>query len=105
MTGLIEGFSFKMLFLCMGLGIFGQLLRFVIGMYKLYMDETKKIKVDFDKVRFFISLAIGGMIGMLLSLVYTAPMSNMDIFGCIAGSYGGTDFLEGFLKKRSDEIK
>ena len=105
MTGLIEGFSFKMLFLCMALGVFGQLLRFIIGMYKIYNDESKTIKGSFNKVRFFISLAIGGMVGMMLSLVYTIPMSNMDIFGCIAGAYGGTDFLEGFFKKRADAIQ
>lgn len=105
MEGLIENFSLKLFFFCIVLGIFGQLLRSVIGLYKLYNDPKTKFKIDFNLTRFLISLAIGGMIGMLLSLVYSVPMSNMDIFGCIAGSYGGTDFLEGFLNKRASEIK
>jgi len=104
-TALIENFSVSLFFLCVALGIFGQLLRSIIGLYKIYNDKNKVLKEDFNTARIFISLAIGGMVGMMLSLVYTAPMSNMDIFGCIAGAYGGTDFLEGFFKKRADAIQ
>lgn len=104
-SALIENFSIPLFFLCIALGMFGQLLRSVIGLYKIYNDKNKILKEDFKWQRFAVSLAIGGMVGMMLSLVYTIPMSNMDIFGCIAGAYGGTDFLEGFLKKRASEIQ
>ena len=91
--------------MCVGLGIAGQALRFVIGMYKIYNDADRTIKTEFNKKRFLLSLLLGGVVGMMLSLVYTLPMSNVDIFGCIAGGYGGTDFLETFLNKRANEIK
>jgi len=104
---LVENFSIKLFFLCLGLGVVGQALRFGIGMWKIYYDPdpAKTIKAEFNKTKFIISLVLGGTVGSLLSLVYTLPMSNMDIFGCIAGAYGGADFLEGLLKKRAAEIK
>lgn len=92
--------------LCGVFGLFGQLLRSVIGLYKIYTDKTKgTIRKEFHWRRFLISLGIGFLIGGVSSLIYRQPLSNTDILGIIAASYAGTDWLEGFLEKRSGEVK
>lgn len=104
---MIDGeITFLFILLCGTFGLFGQLLRSVIGFYKIYMDKTKgTIKDEFHWKRFVVSLSIGALIGVMTSLIYRQPLSNTDILGIIAASYAGTDWLEGFLEKRSGEIK
>jgi hypothetical protein len=48
---------------------------------------------------------MGAVIGALLGLIYKEPLSNTDVLGIIAASYGGADFLEGFLQKRAETVK
>jgi hypothetical protein len=48
---------------------------------------------------------MGMMIGFLLGFIYKSPLSNTDVLGIIAASYGGSDFLEGFLENRGKQVK
>lgn len=101
----IEGLSWLFVLFCGAMGVGGQLIRSAIGFYKVWNDPTQDTKETWSWKRFFISLLIGLLIGGLLSLIYNNPPSRTDILGIIAASYGGTDFLEGFLKGRGDTVK
>ncbi|MDD4986745.1 MAG: hypothetical protein PHQ43_13410 [Dehalococcoidales bacterium] len=82
-------------------GIFGQFVRSLIGLYKVHTNPaTGSIGQEFDCKRFLISLAMGGTIGLIVSLIYTGPLKNTDLLSIVATSYAGADTLEGFLGKR-----
>lgn len=102
---MVEDISILFVLFCAALGAGGQLIRSVIGVYKIYNDPTKGFKLDWKWMRFFMSLAIGAMVGALLSLIYNSPLAKTDILGIVAASYGGADFLEGFLKNRGEQVK
>lgn len=105
MNELVEGVSFSLVLFCGLLGAIGQCVRVSIGLYKLHMDKTVDTISNFDYKRLLVSVIIGMMIGMLISLIYHKPLSNTDILGIISASYAGTDWLEGFLSGRSSNVK
>ncbi len=92
---------------CSFLGLIGQLIRGLIGIYKseLEEDETGKMARPVDKKRFIISLILGAFIGAFLCLVFNIPLSKTDIIAIISAGYAGTDFIEGFLTKRAATVK
>lgn len=102
---MVENISLLFVLFCAALGLGGQIIRSVIGVYKLHENPDQEFKTHWEWHRFFISLGIGAMVGALLSLIYNNPLSKTDILGVIAASYGGADFLEGFLKGRGDAVK
>lgn len=93
--------------ICAFLGMIGQFIRGLIGIYKseLEEDETGKMARPIDKRRFIISLILGAFIGAFLCLVFNIPLSKTDIVAIISAGYAGTDFIEGFLTKRGNAIK
>ena len=101
---IIDGLSILFILVCAICGIFGQLLRSMIGIYKVYQDNNKTLRSDFDFQRFLISLAIGALIGAFTSLIYNSPLSKTDVISILAASYAGTDWIEGFLTKKSEAI-
>lgn len=89
---------------CALLGLGGQLLRAIIGIYKIHSNPELDLKEHFEFHRFFLGLLVGFLAGALLSLFYKIPLSNTDILGVIAASYAGTDWLEGFMRARSAAV-
>lgn len=100
----VDGLSILFIFVCAICGVFGQLLRSMIGIYKIYQNSNKTIKASFNIRKFMISLAIGALIGMFTSLIYNSPLSKTDIISILAASYAGTDWIEGFLTKKSEIV-
>lgn len=94
-----------LMLMCALLGVGGQAVRSFIGFYKIYHNEDLTVKQEWQWPRFFISLLMGAVIGALVGLIYKEPLSNTDVLGIIAASYGGTDFLEGFLQKRGEGVQ
>jgi hypothetical protein len=102
---MIDGFNIKFMIVCALMGAFGQLIRSFMGFYKIYMDPNATIANTWEWKRFIISVFMGMMIGFLLGFIYKSPLSNTDVLGIIAASYGGSDFLEGFLENRGKQVK
>lgn len=97
--------------LCVGglLGLAGQAIRAVVGIKKTFDNPevtVKNFSENFEGKRFFISLLIGFTAGMLTILLvdhtqYKEAMPpNEIISGIIAAGYSGTDFIEGFIRKK-----
>ena len=101
----IEGLSLAFVGFCGVMGVAGQLIRSVIGFYKVWKNPTVDTKATWNWWWFLLTLGVGLIIGLVMSLFYNNPPSKQDILGIIAASYGGTDFLEGFLRGRGDAIK
>lgn len=89
---------------CTVLGMFGQLLRSVIGLYKLVQSPDKPFKDFFEWRRFLISLLLGAVIGTVSSFLYKCPLSGTDMLGVIAASYAGTDWIEGLLTRKAGTV-
>lgn len=106
MTGCVvePGITWMLILICVLLGIFGQLLRTSMGFYKLIIDPDKPFADYFRWKRLFASLALGAMVGCITSLLYKIPLSNVDMIGVISASYAGSDWLEGFLMKKSNLV-
>jgi ABC-type Fe3+-siderophore transport system permease subunit len=102
---MITELNILLMLVCALLGIGGQAVRSFIGFYKIYHNDDVTLKQEWKWLRFFSSLLMGAVIGALLGLIYKEPLSNTDVLGIIAASYGGADFLEGFLQKRAETVK
>jgi ABC-type Fe3+-siderophore transport system permease subunit len=99
MNGAFEELNFTLVLCCTIIGASGQFVRAVVGFWKLYNDPNKgTLRVEFDWVRFVLSLVVGAMIGAVFSAFYKLPLSNADVLGVLGASYAGTDTLEGALK-------
>jgi|WetSurSiteA1Bulk_404760.scaffolds.fasta_scaffold238374_2 hypothetical protein len=103
---IVEGLTIMFVLFCAGLGAFGQFLRSVIGLYKFYKDDADPTTCTpkFNYKRYIVSLCVGAVIGAVVSLIYSSPLSNTDILGIVAASYGGTDFIEGLLTRTSPKV-
>lgn len=99
MGDFIVGLSPMFIVGCGVLGLLGQFIHSLIGWYKLCMDETRTFKENFSLYRVIIGLVIGVVVGALVSLFFNPPLNRQDALFIIAMGYGGTDALEGFLKK------
>lgn len=102
---MIAGITLKFLLWCMFFGVGGQALRSIIGLYKLYIDENRDTKKEFDKKKLIVSLLLGAAIGGLCVLIFNDPLTKTDVMSIIAFSYAGVDGVEGFLNRRSSTIK
>ncbi len=91
------------------LGMVGQGVRVVAGMKKLSDDAAKKeLKTSdvFEPSRFFISLAIGFIAGVIAalsmdlnSLVKFSTDNIQMLLGIAAAGYAGADFVEAFTSR------
>ena len=92
-------------------GTVGQATRSVAGMKKLF-DEAQgqdvKLSQLFDSVRFFLSLLIGFIAGMIAVLTLgiekvsqIGPGDTALLMGIAAAGYAGTDFIEAFTSRVS----
>lgn len=90
--------SFEFIGMCIVLGMFGQFVRCIVGIYKMY-QSGKSIR-DFKIMRLITSLAIGGCVGLLICLVFNSPLSKTDILCMVSSGYAGSDSIEGMILKR-----
>ena len=91
------------------LGIVGQLIRFLVGYYKMFdqaQQNQVKVKDMFVPARFWISVMIGfvaGILGMVSISTFKADFFAQNvkqtILTLIASGYAGADFIEGFIRK------
>jgi hypothetical protein len=88
------------LFITLGLGailgLLGQGIRTIIGLYK------NQLAIDWN--RLIISLGLGAIAGSLMSLSLTIDLNNIinaQVLALIASGYAGADFIEGFINRRT----
>jgi Na+/H+ antiporter NhaC len=105
-----------LLIFCGFLGLLGQMLRVLVGIKKqieAHKNDEPKNYSWFNLSELIISLIISIPVGMIAGLALTATnITSVDIssmntsffLAIIASGYGGTDFIEGFLKKYSEKI-
>lgn len=101
---MIEGIYFQNIVICAIIGALGQFVRSLVGLYKLVMDDDRDTKKDFKKFRFLLSIVLGAFCGALISFIFDEVLRRNDVLLTIAAGYMGTDFIEGFLKKKSQQI-
>lgn len=85
------------------LGAFGQGLRVVVGLKKVY-DQAHSDKVDFvsmfDASKLMVSLFIGFLAGGIAILFMEKPVMGNELYTMLIGAgYAGADFIEGFVQK------
>jgi hypothetical protein len=86
------------------LGAFGQGLRVVVGLKKVY-DQAHSDKVDFasmfDASKLVVSLFIGFLAGAIAILFMDRPVAmDTKLYTMLLGAgYAGADFIEGFVQK------
>jgi uncharacterized membrane protein YoaK (UPF0700 family) len=102
---MIAGITLKFVLWCVLFGMIGQIVRSILGLYKLCMDENRDTKAEFDKQKLLLSLLLGAAIGGLCVLIFNDPLTKTDIMSIIAFGYAGVDGVEGFLNRRSQSIK
>ena len=90
----------KFLLICLLLGGLGQLIRAIIGIYKLYADKNINFKEQFSWVRFILSIVIGFCTGIITFLIYDPNFTKSDLLGMLSAGYAGTDWVEGVLTKQ-----
>ena len=87
------------------LGMCGQALRVIAGLKKASdeADASKtKLADNFDTGRFFRSMLIGAVAGVVSAftlVVSMDPVSRDVVMAVIAAGYAGTDFIEAFMRK------
>ncbi|MEA4926360.1 MAG: hypothetical protein VB084_13775 [Syntrophomonadaceae bacterium] len=84
------------------LGSAGQGIRIVVGLKK---NNDKGDKgTTFDLKQFIIGLTIGSIAGILGAIsLYGELIDKQLLITLIAIGYAGTDFIEGFMKKKLPE--
>jgi len=85
------------------LGAFGQGLRVVVGLKKVY-DQAHADKADFtslfDTSKLVVSLFIGFLAGGIAILFMDKPVMGKELYTMLIGTgYAGADFIEGFVQK------
>ena len=100
------GIDFGFLLICAFFGMLGQSIRVFIGVYKIVNEEgTAKLKEKFNFAKLFVSLVLGAICGMLVWFVLTDdPLNRVATLLLVSAGYAGADFIEGFLKKKSQQI-
>ena len=88
------------------LGAVGQGIRVIVGIKKnLDEDSAKKWEDWFETkqlgISFIIALALGGIAGVLGAIeLLGTEITKEFMITLIAIGYAGTDFIEGFMKRR-----
>jgi len=85
------------------LGAFGQGLRVVVGLKKVY-DQAHVDGADFaslfDTSKLVVSLFIGFLAGGIAILFMDKPVMGNGLYTTLIGAgYAGADFIEGFVQK------
>jgi hypothetical protein len=86
------------------LGVLGQGIRVVVGLKKL-SEESNSTDKNFDIKRLVLSLGIGGVAGGLSAIILLEQKLDKELLLTImASGYAGTDFIEGVLKTRLQNV-
>ncbi len=84
------------------LGIAGQLVRVSIGLKKLHdKNLAEGRKTPFDPKKFWISIALGALAGMMVAIAKWGGGSTIQpdfIFTLMAAGYAGSDIIEGLIE-------
>ncbi|MEW6011286.1 MAG: hypothetical protein CIT03_01880 [Methanobacterium sp.] len=84
------------------LGLFGQVIRVIVGIKKQYDSTEIGLGLWFNKTQLLLSLIIGGVAGFLVGLFLSGdPMDKTFYLAVIAAGYAGSDFIEGFLRTKA----
>lgn len=85
------------------LGAFGQGLRVVVGLKKVYdqAHADRKAFVElFETSKLIVSLFIGFLAGGIAILFMDKPAMGKELYTMLIGAgYAGADFIEGFVQK------
>jgi len=90
------------------LGMVGQGIRVMVGLKKKYdesLRSNKKLKDIFDARQLWISILISFLIGTIAGILgvinyIDQAITKEFLFTIIGIGYAGTDFIEGFIKKK-----
>lgn len=85
------------------LGSTGQCLRVIVGLKKCSDNVEKdcKLKDWFDSKQLLVSLIIGSVAGIIGAVTLLGePVDKQLLITLITIGYAGTDFIEGFMKKK-----
>jgi hypothetical protein len=86
------------------LGVLGQGIRIFVGLKKL-SEEGNSTDKNFDIKRLVLSLGIGGVAGGLGAIVLLdQKLDKKLLLTLVATGYAGTDFIEGLLKTRLQNL-
>jgi hypothetical protein len=84
------------------LGTAGQLVRVGIGFKKMHDKSlATKTKIPFDHRKFWTSIVLGAMAGLITAVVKWQGSSQIDadfIFMLMAAGYAGSDIIEGLIE-------
>ena len=90
------------LILAFGLGIAGQLVRVAVGFKKMHdKNLAENIKTKFDHKKFWTSIVLGAMAGLITAIAKWKGDSQIDpefIFTLMAAGYAGSDIIEGLIE-------
>lgn len=86
------------------LGVFGQLARVAMGMKKLHdKNAATGTKTPFDPKKFWISICLGGLAGVLTALSMwegaTRFLDREFLLTIMAAGYAGSDLIEGLIER------
>lgn len=86
------------------LGVAGQLIRVAIGLKKLHdKNSSEGKKTPFDSKKFWISIVLGGLAGLLTSIgAWDPSRETLDrefLASLMAAGYAGSDIIEGMIEK------
>ena len=85
------------------LGAFGQGMRVVVGLKKMYDQANRQnaeFTAQFSSSKLMISLFIGFLAGGIGILTMEQPKLGKELYLTLLGiGYAGADFIEGFVKK------
>ena len=90
------------LLLAFGLGSAGQLVRVAVGFKKMHdKNLATGLKTTFDQKKFWTSIVLGAMAGLITAVVKWQGSSQIDpdfIFTLMAAGYAGSDIIEGLIE-------
>jgi uncharacterized membrane protein YeaQ/YmgE (transglycosylase-associated protein family) len=89
---------------CTLLGMFGQFIRAMLGMYKVYIDCAVDTEKALSLRRFIASMMMGALAGLVCCLIFDKVDSKTDIMAVIGFGYMGADAIEGIFKKRGKAV-
>ena len=90
------------LLLAFALGTAGQLVRVAVGFKKMHdRNLAANTKTAFDPKKFWTSIVLGAMAGLITAVVKWEGNSQIDpdfIFTLMAAGYAGSDIIEGLIE-------